>query len=133
MFVAHDLDAGGRRGGARLYELTSNGAGVVAGFAEGLRIHLELGPERIEARVKELSDRLRAALEGAAGVTLTSPSDPETASGLVSVAVEGMAPEDLTNALWDDHRIVARTVDSPPAVRMSTAPFNTPYQVEQVK
>ena len=67
MFVAHDLDAGGRRAGARLYELTSNGAGVVAGFAEGLRIHLELGPERIETRVKELSDRLRAALEGAAG------------------------------------------------------------------
>ena len=130
MFTAHDLDAGGRRAGARLYELTTNGAGLVAGFAEGLRIHLELGPERIEARVRELSGRLRAALEGAPGVELTSPSDPDTSSGLVSVAIEGMAPEDLTSALWDNHRIVARTVANPPGVRMSTAPFNTHEEMD---
>lgn len=130
MFVAHDLDAGGRRAGARLYELTSNGAGLAAGFAEGLRIHHELGPERIEARTKALSDRLRLGLQDAPGVRLTSPTDPDTACGLVSVAVDGMEPDEVTKALWDNHRIVGRNVASPAAVRLSTAPFNTEEEMD---
>lgn len=130
LFASSTAAASGRRAGARLFELTTNGPGLVAGFAEALRIHHEIGTEAIEARTKALGDRLRNSVEGVAGIQITSSTHPDTTCGLVSVAIQGMAPDEVTNELWERNRIVGRTVTSPAAVRLSAAPFNTESEMD---
>ena len=114
----------GRGRDLRPYEMTSHAPAALAGFAEGIAISEELGMAAIEQRTHALGDRLRAALASIPGVRLTGPTAPETACGLVSIAIDGLEPSELAAQLWEQHHVVARTVNFPAAVRFSTAHFN---------
>ncbi len=121
----------GRGRDLRPYEMTSHAPAALAGFAEGIAISEELGMAAIEERTHALGDRLREALTSIPGVRLTGPSAPETACGLVSIAVDGLEPAELVAHLWEHHRVVARTVNFPAAVRFSTAHFNDESDLER--
>ncbi|MDE2765331.1 MAG: aminotransferase class V-fold PLP-dependent enzyme, partial [Chloroflexota bacterium] len=114
----------GRGRDLRPYEMTSHSPAALAGFAEAIAISEELGMDAIEERTRTLGDRLREALASVPGVRLTGPSAPETSCGLVSIAVDGLEPQDLAAQLWEESRVAARTVRLPAAVRFSTAHFN---------
>ena len=114
-----------------MYRLASQGVVARAGFAEALHINAELGAERVEARTAELAARLREGLAATSGVTLIGPAEPPLATALTAIAVAGWEPAALTAALWERHRIVARTVAYPPGVRFCTAPFNDETDVDR--
>ncbi len=113
------------------YGMTSQGVGVVAGFAEALAIANELGANAIEERTLDLGMRLKAELAGIPGVRLTGPAERDVSCGLVSIAVDRWDPREFTEALWESSRVVARAVGYPPAIRFSTAHFNLEEDIDR--
>lgn len=75
----------------RFEEGTPNTAGIFA-LGAAIDLLLEIGIAAVASRVLELTDRLVAGLE-ARGAQLRSPRLPGEASGIVSFALPGEAPE----------------------------------------
>ncbi|MCH7608240.1 MAG: aminotransferase class V-fold PLP-dependent enzyme [Chloroflexi bacterium] len=117
--------------GLAALSLASGSAQLQAGFAEAVRVYEELGPERAEARINELAARLREGFSLIRGAAVTGPDDPEAACGLTAIALDGWTPADLADALWERHRVAARTVGHPEGVRFSTAAFNDEGDVDR--
>ncbi len=102
-----------------------------AGYLAAAQAVLDLGPGEIEARQVALGDRLRERLSDAAGVRVLSPMEGPGRSGLTSFRVEGMEAADVAARLWaGDPHILVRQISYPPAVRASTAFFNTEEEVD---
>jgi selenocysteine lyase/cysteine desulfurase len=90
-----------------------------------------IGTERIGARIRELSDRLRSGLRGIRGVTVHVPREPALHSGLVCFTVPGRSAQVTVGRLWQDHRVVASV--TPYAVelaRLGTSWMNTGAEVD---
>ena len=114
------------------FRIASQSPALVAGFNTGLGLLMDIGMEEVEAYCKRLGDRMRAGVLQTPGCTLTGPSDPETTCGLTSVAIAGWEPRQVVDALWERYRIAVRAVNSPAAIRISTAHFNTEDEVDRV-
>ena len=127
LFTRAGLDS---RTGLAMHGVASLGVVDRAGFAEALAIHHELGADAVERRTAELASALREGLTAIAGVTLNGPAGGETATALTAISVEGWESPALFEALWAQHRVVARAVVSPPGVRFCTGPFNDERDVE---
>ena len=112
--------------------LSSTSAALQAGLLESIRFVQETGVKEIEGRNLALAGALKEALKGISGVTVLSPFDHESSSGLVSFSIEGVDPEAAVSRLWEEHRIVARPVHFPMGVRVSLHFFNTEDEVEKV-
>ena len=122
----------GFRQGLGQYSLASQGVAERAGYAEAVRIHRELGPERIEEHTCGLAASLRAELSGIGGVSINGPADGPTACAITVISVDGWEAPAFVEALWETHRIVARHVAHPAGVRVCTAAFNNESDVERV-
>ena len=66
-----------------------------------------------------------AALLAMPGVTVLSPADGATGTGLITVRVAGWACEDLQLRLWERQRMVTNIIREFDAVRFSIAFFTT--------
>ena len=75
---------------------------------------------------------MRAGVARIPGCTLTGSTDPETTCGLTAVAIDGWEPRQVVDALWERYKIAVRAVNSPAAIRISTAHFNTEAEVDRV-
>ena len=114
------------------FSLTSQSPGLMAGFAEAVRMVQGIGMERIEQHVMALSNGFRRSLANIKRCRVLSSQLPEAACGLVTVGLEGWPPEELATVLQEQYRIVARTVHGPDGVRFSIAGFNTEQETDQV-
>ena len=94
--------------------LTSTSVPLQAGFLEAMRFMQAIGIDAAEARNLDLAGALKAALSQTPGVTVLSPLDRDVSSGIVSIAVSGITPEEAVARLWENHRIVCRPVNYPP-------------------
>ena len=112
--------------------LTSTSVALQAGALEAIRFVNDPGVAAIEERDLDLSTILKQALVDVPGINLLSPMDRQDSTGLVSLTVDGMTPEEAVNRLWQEHRIVCRQVSFPPGLRISLHFFNTEEEVEQV-
>ncbi|HIC15570.1 MAG TPA: aminotransferase class V-fold PLP-dependent enzyme [Gemmatimonadetes bacterium] len=112
--------------------LTSTSVALQAGALEAIRFVNDPGVAAIEERGLDLSTILKQALVDVPGINLLSPMDRQDSTGLVSLTVDGMTPEEAVNRLWQEHRIVCRQVSFPPGLRISLHFFNTEEEVEQV-
>mgnify|MGYP001215060620 FL=1 len=112
--------------------LTSTSVALQAGALEAIGFVNEAGVSAIEERDLDLSTILKQALVDVPGINLLSPMDRQDSTGLVSLTVDGMTPEEAVNRLWQEHRIVCRQVSFPPGLRISLHFFNTEEEVEQV-
>ena len=121
-----------RVGEVRKYELTTSSTPLLAGATATVEFFEEIGMMAAEARIMDISKRLRDALANIPGVTLTSPRDGDLVSGLVSFCLESQEPRALVEALWNRHRIVCRAVNYPAGVRFSVHFFNTEAEVDTV-
>ena len=125
------MSGAGFRSGLGQYALASQGVAERAGYAEAVRINRELGPERVEEHTHGLASALRGELAGIGGVSITGPADGPTSCAITVISVEGWEPPAFVEALWETHRIVARSVAHPPGVRICTAAFNNASDVER--
>ena len=112
--------------------LTSSSYALRAGMAESMRFIREIGVEEIESRNLELADSLKQALREVPGVTVLSPMDRQSSSGLVSFAIDGVDPKYAASRFWDDYQIMCRSVSYPPGIRVSLHFFNTDNEVDTV-
>ena len=83
---------------ARLEAGTHNAAGI-AGLLEGVRFVLEQGVERIRAHETEMTALLMEGLREIPGMTILGPAEPAQRTAVVSVTVEGYAPDQLAAVL----------------------------------
>ena len=127
------MPADGPGGGNPLqrFRIASQSPALTAGFKTALGLLMDIGMDDVEAHCKELGDRMRAGVAGIPGCTLTGPTDPETTCGLTAVAIDGWEPRQVVDALWERYRVAVRAVNSPAAIRISTAAFNTEDEVDR--
>ena len=112
--------------------LTSTSAALQAGMLEAINFVQGVGLDDIESRVSDLAASLKQGLAEIRGVSVVSPMDRESSSGLVSFAVDGLEPTEAVSRLWDRNRIVCRQVTFPACVRVSMHFFNNEEEVNQI-
>ena len=112
--------------------LSSTSVALQAGFLEGIEFVQEIGIDQIEQRNLDLAGLMKEALAETPGVRLISPMNRNSSTGLVSFAIERVAPPEAVARLWEQHRIVARHVGFPAGIRVSLHFFNTEEEVQQV-
>ena len=93
---------------------------------------LGLGIERIEARGRGLASRLRSGLTTVPGLVIESPTDPATATGIVTFRVAGVEGPHISTELRK-HRIITRPTGLKfSGVRVSVSFFTTEEEVDAV-
>ncbi len=92
---------------ARFECLGQRNDAALSGLIAALEFHLELGPERIEARIAELGQRLRSGLRQG-GFSVLTPSNENYALGVTVVDVGSAgAAMDAFRLLYEQQRISA--------------------------
>ena len=101
------------------------------------------GIESIRQHELQLSEQLWAGLSNVAGVTLYGPAQAEARCGVISLAIDGFAPQEVAAMLDATCRIqvraglhcapkmhdALRTLAGEGTVRISVGPFNTPEEI----
>jgi selenocysteine lyase/cysteine desulfurase len=102
--------------------------------ALAMDFHNLIGRDRIEARIKQLSERVMKGLQGAPGVTLHTSDNPALRTGLVSFRAAKLKTTDFFYELRGKHNIVGRFIQHPgmnyDVNRFSTHIFNTPEEID---
>ena len=114
------------------FRLTSSSAPLQAGMLEAIGFIQEIGLGDIEGRNLGLAAFMKQALQEIPGVKILSPLDGSNSSGLVSFSIDGVDSGDVASNLWQEHRIVARSVSYPPCARVSLHFFNTEEEADLV-
>ena len=123
------------RPGARRFEISTKSAALFAGFAEALRLHLDLGSAAVEVHALSLAERCRTGLARLARVEVLGavPGKAPATSGLVAFRIDGVTADTAVTALLEKGRFLVRSVPtSPPAVRVSLHCVNTADEVDQL-
>ena len=130
---ARAMPADGPGGGNPMmrFRIASQSPALTAGFTTAIKLLQEIGLEQVEAHTQALGTRLRQGVASIPRCSVTGPATTDASCGLVAVAVEGWEPRQLVDALWERWRIAVRVVNFPPAIRFSTAPFNTAEEVDK--
>ncbi len=113
------------------YELTTISVPLWAGLIRAIDFLRPIGLEAIQERALALAQRMVDGLAQIPSVRLVSPPPGETATSLVAFALDSLAPEDVTAALWEMGRIVSRSVDDNESTRVSIGFFNTEEEIDQ--
>ncbi|OGO49630.1 MAG: hypothetical protein A2148_12185 [Chloroflexi bacterium RBG_16_68_14] len=113
----------------RKFEMTTHSGPLLAGTVEAVRLLQEVGLPAINARLRQLANRLIRGLQGIPGVTIRSPLDVPLRSALVTFTVADQDPNQTCAALWQLRRVAGRVVNDQ-RVRLSMAPFNNEADVD---
>ena len=126
------------------YESGNHNAPGIVGLEAGLAWIEERGVESLRAHEMALTQRLRDGLSGVPGVRLYGPSDPALRTGVVSLTIDGMEPQDVAAILDETFGIEVRsglhcaprahqaigTFDGGGTVRLSVGAFTTEVEVD---
>ncbi len=104
------------------------------GMLAAVELQETIGKKNIEARVRELSTRLREGLAETEGVKLWTSSRPELACGLTLFSIREIPMANVKNAIMDRDRIFIRDMRTGNlnAVRASTHIYNMPEEVDRL-
>ena len=91
-----------------------------------------LGLDKIEARVRGLTDRLKAAIAEIQGATLRSPESSEFSTGIVTFSVEGLTGTELNKQMFERWRILGRPALKFTAMRLSPAFFTSEAEIDTI-
>ncbi|MSQ23066.1 MAG: aminotransferase class V-fold PLP-dependent enzyme [Chloroflexi bacterium] len=114
----------------RKFELTTSSTALRAGFIEAIRFHQQAGTSEIEHRNSGLASLLKDSLLETTGITVITPLDPVSTTGLVTFRIDGITSQESVERLWDHWRIAARSINELEATRVSLHFFNTEAEVE---
>jgi isopenicillin-N epimerase len=94
----------------------------------------QLGPERIRARHRELSDRVRQKLAGIPGLTLVTSNHPAMRGGLTAFRLGAFDLPRLRKILYEENRIEVNVIEALPGnfLRVSTHFYNTEEEVDRL-
>jgi len=121
--------------GARKYEL--GGQRHVPSFmamADAMDLHEAIGKKNVEARVRQLSTKLRAGLKTIEGVKMWTSENPALSAGLTLFSVRDLPMENVVKAIYDHNRVWIRTMTTGNlnGVRAATHIYNLPGEVDRL-
>lgn len=135
-FLAADEDHGGldepNHSLITKFNLGTTSPALAAGFEAGIKFIQEIGDAEIEDRNRKLALDLKIRLSSMPGITVYSPFNPDTSSGLVTFSIDENDPESSVEKLWEKHHIVGRKVAKPAGIRLAVDFFNTEEEIEIV-
>jgi selenocysteine lyase/cysteine desulfurase len=100
-------------------------------LATAIRLHSQVGSDRIGRRIALLSAALRDGLRRIPGVTLHAPAEPRLTSGMVCCTVDGRPAHEVIRRLHDQHATIGTVTPYAVALaRFGTTHLNTPEEVE---
>lgn len=115
--------------GARKFEtLGQRNDATAAGLAAALDFHERIGPERIEARMLELTTAMYDGLRVLRGAQMVTPARPELRAGVCIVRFAGREARPLHEAVYREHRIATAPTGG---LRFSPHIYNTMQDVER--
>jgi selenocysteine lyase/cysteine desulfurase len=117
--------------GFRLGQRGTGNPALLMGFEAALDLHFEIGPERVQRRIKELGDRLRRGLIRMDGTEIVTPVHPEMCAGLTTFKVDGVEDRELQDELWMRGRIQPRALRGGRGVRYSTHIYNSEDEIDR--
>jgi selenocysteine lyase/cysteine desulfurase len=117
---------------ASRFEFGMRSPAVYAGLSAAIDYLNEIGFQAIADHEREINSLLKRRLAETPGVVVQTPMEWERSSALVNFRVEGVSGRDLGAKLWNDWKIVQRPVREPSGVRLSTAYFSSPEDVDRV-
>ena len=96
-------------------------------IGEALSFHQGVGPARKEARLVYLRNYWADRLLENDNVRLHTSLEPGFACGIANVEIDGVAPNDLRDHLWDEHRIITVSINHAEfqGVRVSPSVYTT--------
>ena len=103
---------------------------MMMGLDAALDLHFEIGPERIQKRVKYPGDYLRAGLRRIPKVKIFSPDDEAMCAGITVYGVEGVTGQRLQDKMWARGRLRPRSSGAT-GVRHCTHIFNSPAEIDR--
>lgn len=115
------------------YRLSQRGTGslpVLMGADAAMDFHFQIGPERVQQRIKYLGDYLRDGLRSIPKVKLYTPADPKLNAGITVYGVEGYDGNKLQDEMWNRGRLRPRS-SMGIALRQSTHIFNSPEEIDR--
>ena len=124
-----------RRPDARRYEACgTRSLEALVGLKAALDLCENVGPDRIEARIRFLSSRLRTAIRGMRGIRLLTSEKPDLSCGLTAVGFKVVDRCRVQQHLWDRLKIWVKPLPEPDlnAIRISTHYYNTPEDVDRL-
>ncbi len=115
--------------GYRLMQRGTGSLSLLMGLDAALDFHNQIGPERVQARIKYLGDYLRDGLSKIPKVRIYTSSDPAMCAGITVYSVDGVTGPQLQNEMWARARLRPRA--NGPGVRHSTHIFNSPQEIDK--
>lgn len=112
----------------RLMQYGTHNLSILRGLEAAIDFMNQIGPERVEARVRSLGRYLRQGLSEIPRVILHTPTHPELAAGITRYGIEGLEGTKLQDELWNRKRIRVRGA---PAVRQSCHIYNNFAQLDE--
>ena len=96
-------------------------------IGEALSFHQGVGPARKEARLVYLRNYWANKLLENDNVRLHTSLEPGFACGIANVEIDGVAPNDLRDHLWDHHRIITVSINHAEfrGIRVSPSVYTT--------
>ena len=124
---------------------TRDVAGIL-GHGVAMEFHNLLGRDRVEARCRELSARLRGHLEGIPKVRILTPAQPALSGAILTFSVDGLSAGPLARRLLEEHGMAVKVAqgtyayvpdpavegESYNALRVSTHIYNDEADVDRL-
>ncbi len=103
-----------------------------AGLCASLDWFESLGWDKVYAHIAALSSYLKESILERPYLQLLSPLTFDQSSGLVTFKMEGHKALDIQKELREKARVITRVIPHYNGMRLSTAHFNTPQEIDQV-
>jgi selenocysteine lyase/cysteine desulfurase len=101
-------------------------------LGEAFEFHLQIGKDKVAARIHELNRQCKTGLAAMKHVTLHTPMADEVSAGIITFDVAGMKPDDVVKRLLDKHIVASTTPYAQSYARLAPGLLNSPEQVETV-
>ena len=116
----------------RFDDFGTRDAALVLAQGAALDFHNQIGPERIQRRIRSLTDHLRKGLAGLSSVRMLTPAEPSHSGGLTAFSLEGIPHHSAIEQLRTKGHFVLRALPELDAIRVSTGIYNTPAELDQL-
>jgi selenocysteine lyase/cysteine desulfurase len=115
--------------GARKFEtLGQRNDATLAAMGAAVDFHNLIGPARVEARVRQLTTRLKEGLRKIPGANLLTSMSPELSAGVCVVRFDGIDHRKVYEALYAEYAIAGAAIGG---IRLSPHIYNTLEEVDR--
>ncbi len=118
-------------GAFRLMQIGTGNLSLLKGLDAAIEFHNRIGPDRVQARIFGLAERLRAGLRQIPQARIWSPQHPELICATTVWSLAGYTAVELMDGLWERSKVRCRAMGDPYGVRQCCHIYNSPEEVDR--